>query len=83
MRKLPFCQQCVFYGGPGVCNEGGKPLTATHIQEGFWCIKGIMKDCGSCKHCGIIHIYIVGYCSYGLSEAHLVTFGICIEVKRF
>ena len=77
MRKLPFCQQCVFFGGAGVCNEGEKPLTVTHIQEGFWCIKGIMKDCGSCKHCGINQYGRCDYC-----KANRNDFGVYTEWER-
>ena len=44
MKKLPYCWQCKYYGGKGVCNHpkfGGK---YPHIQRNFWCNKGEFKD---------------------------------------
>ena len=54
MRKIPFCRECVFYGGrkngAGICKRKGEPLVAEHIKSDFWCINGVIKGCESCEY---------------------------------
>jgi hypothetical protein len=55
MRKIPFCSKCAFYGGRvngiGTCNQGVTPYKSEHIGTSeFWCIKGVYKNCESCKY---------------------------------
>ena len=49
MKKLPFCEECKYFGGKGVCKHpthGGK---WEHIERKFWCIKGEFKKVGDTK----------------------------------
>lgn len=44
MKKIPFCGECMHYGGKGLCKHpeyGGK---YEHINRDFWCVKGKFKN---------------------------------------
>lgn len=47
MKSVPFCRECVFYGGRrngvGVCNLNGQKYEAEHIKGDFWCINGKLR----------------------------------------
>lgn len=48
MKKIPYCNQCKYYGGKGICNHpehGGK---YPHINREFWCRLGEWKE--GCKN---------------------------------
>ena len=53
MKNIPFCRECVFYGGRhngvGVCTYGAT-ISAEHIKADFWCINGVRKWCKSCQY---------------------------------
>lgn len=51
MKKIPYCHECKFYGGKGVCNHPDHPLKAPHIVRDFWCIFGKFKDDGRTEKC--------------------------------